>query len=189
MTLCAISRLVQICAIGRYSRGIHAVADLLTRQKLEFVFVGEVARAAWLGGEAARGSLDAVVLMGPQQKNQVAMMASNRGFRVDKEEIEQSIELDLVPLNFVDPEGEGEVRVHVLVATNALYGRMVAAGVEANIDDRTVRVPAAEDFALLATLADDDASLGALVALPAFDREGFNQKLISIGLGGRVVAG
>src|SRR5574342_316821 len=110
-------------ASARYGRAIAAVADLLARLKVDFIFVGSVARSAWLGSRVERGSLELIALVGPEQKNQVAMMANNRGFRVDRQEIERSEELDLIPLNFADPEGE--VRVHVLVASNALYGRMV----------------------------------------------------------------
>ena len=53
------------------------------RQSGEWIFVGGVARAAWLGGAIEGGSIDIVALMQPPQKNQVAMMASNRGFVVD----------------------------------------------------------------------------------------------------------
>src|SRR5688572_10537677 len=98
-------------ASDRYVRAIDAIADLLSRLRLDFLFVGNVARAAWLGSRVESGSLDILALMAPQQKNQVAMMASNRGFRVDRGEIEQSEELDLVPLNFVGEDGE--IRVHV----------------------------------------------------------------------------
>jgi hypothetical protein len=114
------------------------------------------------------------------------MMASNRGWRVDRDEIERSEELDLIPLNFVDDEGE--VRVHVLVASNALYGRMVAAAGETTFEDLTIRVPAAEDFAMLLALGGDEAELQALTADLEFDRRGYNEKLISIGLPGLVVA-
>ncbi|HEX8155539.1 MAG TPA: hypothetical protein VF698_20570, partial [Thermoanaerobaculia bacterium] len=88
--------------------------------------------------------------------------------------------------NFVD--AEGDVRVHVLVASNALYGRMLRSAVEATLGERTVRVAAAEDFALLTLMAEDDVTLHALAGLPQFDRHGFNAKLVSIGLGERVIA-
>ncbi|HVR38606.1 MAG TPA: hypothetical protein VMU84_05895, partial [Thermoanaerobaculia bacterium] len=119
-----------IRATARYSRALHATAELLTKLRLDFAFVGSVARVAWLGGEVSESSIDVIAVMNPEQKNQVAMMASNRGYRVDRGEIDASVELDLIPLNFVDEEGE--VRVHVLVASNALYGRMVAARVAAD---------------------------------------------------------
>jgi hypothetical protein len=175
-----------ILASGLHGRALRATADLLTRQRLAAAYVGSVGRAAWLGGEVAAGSIDVVAVMGPQQKNQVAMMASNRGWRVDRAEIEQSEELDLIPLNFVD--AEGEVRVHVLVASNALYGRMVAAARETTFEELTIKVPPPEDFALLLALAGDEAGLRSLTADVAFDRHGYNEKLISIGLPGMVVA-
>ena len=172
-------RVQTVHASPRYGRAIAAITDLLTRLRLEFVFVGTVARSAWLGSRVERGSIDVVVLMTGEQKNQVAMMAGNRGFRVDRDEVDATVELDLIPLNFVDPEGE--VRVHVLVASNALYGRMVAAGVAAE----TGRVAAAEDLALLLALSEDEESQRAaemLVRLPAFDRAAYNRRLVSIGL-------
>ncbi|HUJ15034.1 MAG TPA: hypothetical protein VL284_14705, partial [Thermoanaerobaculia bacterium] len=119
------------------------------------------------------GSIDVVALMKPEQKNQVAMMASNRGFRVDRDEIEQSEELDLVPLHFE------EVRIHVLVASNALYAKMIAAA--RVVDD--LRVAAPEDLALLLTLSDDIAGARRLMADAAFDRARYNETLTAIGLG------
>ena len=70
-------------ATPRYARAIEAVAELLTKLRIESMFVGSVARSAWLGGMIDSGSIDVLGLMQPQQKNQVAMMANNRGFRVD----------------------------------------------------------------------------------------------------------
>ena len=177
---------VQILASSSHAKAIHSTADLLVRLRIDAAFVGSVARSAWLGSVVERGPIDVLALMGPQQKNQVAMMASNRGFRVEREEIEQSEELDLVPLNFIDPEGD--VRVHVLVGSNALYGRMVASAVEAQIDDRTLRVPAAEDLALLLGMSGDEEAVQRISALPGFDRRAYNDKLASIGLSHWVVA-
>jgi len=168
-------------ADDRYSRAIRATADLLTRLRLTFAFVGSVARSGLLGSRVEDGSIDVLALMTPEQKNQVAMMGSNRGFRVDRGEIEQSEELDLVPLNFED------IRVNVLVASNALYAHIVNAAVEAALDDQTVRVAAAEDLALLLSLAEDPAA-EMLIRLPDFDRRAYNERLISIGLPQLVVA-
>ncbi len=151
-----------IRASARYNRAIHATAELLGKLRIESMFVGNVARAAWLGGGIESGAV-------------------NRGYRVDREELEQTEELDLVPLNFID--AEGDVRVHVLLATNALYGRMVPAGVPALIDEREIRVPRAEDLALLLLFAEDEATVRALAVLPEFDRAAFQQRLVSIGLG------
>ncbi|HVE73147.1 MAG TPA: hypothetical protein VNI54_17400 [Thermoanaerobaculia bacterium] len=170
-----------IRADARYNRAIHATAELLEKLRVDAMFVGGVARSAWLGGDVAGGAVDVLALMNAPQKNQLAMMASNRGFRVDREELEQTEELDLVPLNFVDDDGE--VRVHVLLATNALYGRMVAAGQTAAIDERDVKVPRAEDLALLLLFAEDEVTVRRLATLPEFDRAAFQERLVSIGLG------
>ena len=171
-----------IRATARYNRAIHATAELLEKLRIDAMFVGNVARAAWLGGEITSGAVDVLALMNAPQKSQLAMMASNRGFRVDRDELDQTEELDLVPLNFVDPDGE--VRVHVLLASNALYGRMVPAGTHAVIDDRELRVPRAEDLALLLLFAEDEATVKSLAVLPEFDRVAFQERLVSIGLGG-----
>ena len=181
--ICAIDRrrMHSIRATARFDRAIHATAELLGKLRIEAMFVGNVARAAWLGGEIESGAVDVLALMNAPQKNQLAMMASNRGFRVDREELDQTEELDLVPLNFIDPDGE--VRVHVLLATNALYGRMVPAGTPATIGDREIRVPRAEDLALLLLFAEDEATVRALAVLPEFDRAAFQQRLVAIGLG------
>jgi len=149
------------------------------------MFVGSVARVAWLGGMIESGSIDVLALMQPQQQNQVAMMANNRGFRVDRDEIEQTEELDLVPLTWVDEEGD--VRVHVLVASNALYARMFANARTIEIHSREIRVPAAEDVALLLSMSDEDDDVRVLAASESFDRSAFNDKLVSIGLRERVV--
>jgi hypothetical protein len=130
--------------------------------------------------------------MSSPQKNQLAMMASNRGFEVVREELEATEELDLVPLTFRDVEGN--VRVHVLLATNALYGRMVAAGVPVDLaGGPTIRVVAPDDLALLLTVAGDDRSIAVRDALltdlaALVDRTAFNERLVSVGLSGRVVS-
>lgn len=173
----------EIRAESRYARAIDAIAELLSKLRLDAAFVGTAARSAWLGSKVERGSLDVVALMSPEQKNQVAMMASKRGFRVERDEIEASEELDLVPLNFVDPEGD--VRVHILVGSNALYGRMVADRVQTSCGERAVGVARAEDLALFLAISDDQDShrdLEKLIRLPEFDRHAYNDRLISIGL-------
>jgi hypothetical protein len=155
-----------------YELTIREVSELLTKLRLDFMFVGNVARAAWLGGTVDRGSVDVVAVMQPQQKNQIAMMASNRGFNVDRDEVEQAEELDLVPLRF------GDIRVHVLVATNALYATMVAAA--PRVGD--IKVASREDLALLFALNEDFDAVHRLADSPSFDRDGYNRKLTSIGL-------
>jgi len=156
----------------RYARAMEAVSDLLSRLRIEWIFVGGIARAAWLGGSIDGGSIDIVALMQPQQKNQVAMMASNRGFVVDRDEVEQSEELDLIPLHFAD------VRIHVLVASNALYAKMISA---AQIV-KELRVASREDLALLLTLGEDAAGVRQLMSAPDFDRVRYNATLLAIGL-------
>jgi hypothetical protein len=169
-----------IAAPPRTDRALRAVADLLTRLRMSYVFVGSVARAAHLGEAMADQSIDVVAVMTGEQKNQLAMMANNRGFRVDREELEATEELDLVPVTFVDDEGD--VRVHVLLATNALYGRMVADGVQAAFDDFEVRVPRLEDFAILLQLGSEVTSLTQAINSADFDRAVYNRKLSAIGL-------
>src|SRR5439155_12099803 len=144
------------------------------RLRLDWIFVGGVARSAWLGGSVEGGAIDVVALMQPQQKNQVAMMASNRGFRVDREEIDQSEELDLIPLHFDD------VRIHVLVASNALYAKMIASARVVN----ELRVASPEDLALLLTLSEDAAGVRQLMSNPDFDHVRYNETLTSIELRG-----
>ena len=156
----------------RYARAMEAVSDLLSRLRIEWIFVGGVARAAWLGGAIEGGSIDVVALMQPPQKNQVAMMASNRGFVVDRDEVDQSEELDLIPLHFAD------VRIHILVASNALYAKMIGA---AQIV-KELRVASREDLALLLTLGEDAAGARQLISAPDFDRGRYNETLVAIGL-------
>jgi hypothetical protein len=175
-----------IRATARHSRAIQAVAVLLEKLKIDGMFVGHVARSAWFGEEVGSGAIDLLALMTAPQRNQLAMMASNRGFRVEREELESVEELDLVPMYFRDEEEE--VRVHVLLATNALYGRMIASGVSADLDERTLKIPRAEDFALLLLMGDDQDAVRTLTALPEFDIAAFRERLASIGLGGEVVA-
>lgn len=175
-----------IRADARFTEAIHATAELLEKLRIDAMFVGSAARAAWLGEEVSRGAIDVLALMNAPQKNQLAMMASNRGFRVDRDELAQTEELDLVPLNFVSEEGEiPDIRIHVLLASNALYGRMIKAAVTATFGERTLRVPRAEDLALLLMFAEDDEALRALSALEEFDRAAFQERLVSIGVSPR----
>ncbi len=55
------------------------------------------------------------------------------------------------------------------------------------IHSREIRVPAAEDLALLFSLAEDDDDVRVLAAGEQFDRRAFNEKLVSIGLRERVL--
>jgi len=185
LRLCYLFAVRTVAAVPLYARGIASVADLLTRLRIDFIFAGGVARAAWLGGEMRSGSIDVIAVMKPEQKNQVAMMAKNRDFRVDPDQIAQSEELDLVPLTY--HEIEGTIRVHVLVASNALYGTMVAKADRALLGELEVKIPPAEDMALLLAMSEDEEALRALIAAPHFDRDAYNRKLISIGLREHVI--
>ena len=169
-----------IRATARHMRAAHAAHELLEKLRVEAMFVGSLARSAWLDEPVSSGSIDVLAMMNAPQKGQLAMMASHRGFRVEREELEATEELDLVPLHHVDPEGE--IRVHVLLATNALYGRIMSAGALALLEDREVRVPAAEDLALLLLMAEDREAVGRLIRLPAFDTAAWNRRLASIGV-------
>src|SRR5262245_21938550 len=181
-----IRAVLTIRAAAAHARAIAAIDELLAKQRIEHLFVGSVARAAWLGGLVDSGSIDVLGLMQPQQKSNVAMMASHRGFGVDRDEIERTEELDLVPLTFE------KVRVHVLVASNALYARMFAAAHVGRVlnpsanpsGDLELRIPAAEDLALMMKMSEDDDAVRRLAARDDFDRATYNEKLASIGLAG-----
>jgi len=140
------------------------------------MFAGNVARVAWLGGTIDSSSIDVVAIMQPQQKSQVAMMAANNGFRVDRDEVERAEELDLIPLRW------NGVRVHVLVASNALYATMVRDAWNERFGENEWHVPSREDLALLLALGEEDDALRAVIALPEFDRAKYNARVASIGL-------
>jgi hypothetical protein len=167
-------------ADATHAAAIEAVAELLSKLRLDFAFVGGAARSVWLGSVVDRGAVDVLALMKPEQKDQIAMMANNRGFEVSRDEIERTEEMDVIPMKF------GGVRVHVLVASNALYGRMIASATPSSFNGRDIRVANAEDMAVLAIVGDDDETADALTSLPSFDHAGLRKKLISIGLGGLV---
>jgi hypothetical protein len=172
---------VPLAASAQHARAIEATGQLLTKLRVEFMFVGSVARAAWLGGSIDSGSIDVVAIMQPQQKTQVAMMAHNNGFRVERDEVDAAEELDLVPMWFE------EIRVHVLVASNALYARMMREGWFEGFGEHEWRIPSREDLALLSALQDDEATVRELQALPEFDRARYNERVTSIGLRGLAV--
>jgi len=179
-----------ISVAADHGAALAAIGDVLTRLKLDHAFVGGVAEACWLGESLDRGSIDVLAVLSPEQKNQIAMMASNRGFRVERSELEATEELDLIPLYFT--AAVGEVRVHVLVASNALYAQMVRAAVSVSVGGRQVKIVRQEDFALLLTVAGDAASLSKRDRLvdesSGFDLAGFNTQLSSVGLASKKVS-
>lgn len=169
---------------------IAAADDLLGRLRTERAFVGSVAIAAWLGRRVEGGAVDVLVALTPEGRSQVPMMASNRGFIVDRDELDATEELDLIPLRIA--VGEELVKIHVLVASNALYGNMVRDAVEVLCGEVTIRVIAPEDLALLLTVAEDEGSTLVRDELlhhagATFQLDRFNQKLTSIGLAGKTV--
>jgi hypothetical protein len=89
--------------------------------------------------------------------------------------------------------GPSEVRIHVLMASNALYARMVSAAVPAVLGGRELRVIGAEELALLLTIGEGpEASVARdeliLKAGAEFHRDRFDQLLVSIGLGGKTIS-
>lgn len=170
---------------------VTAVDDLLERLRTERAFVGSVAAAVWLGRPVDQGAIDVLVALTPEGRTQVPMMASNRGFIVDRDELDATEELDLIPLRF--GAGDEQVKIHVLIASNALYGNMVRDAVEARCGEVPIRVILAEDLALLLTVAGDEGSTMARSELiqragASFQLERFNRKLSSIGLAGKTVS-
>lgn len=176
---------LRIGASADYERVIVALLNLFRGMRVNHAFVGTVAGSAWLGRHVEDGSIEALVAVGADGARTLPMMAQHRGFVVDQNLIEASEELDLVPLSF--PAQGGEIRVHVLLATNALYGRMIAAARDAHLRDIDLRIVCAEDFGLLLSVAEDESSAADLERLiesfHGFDLDLFNRKLQSIGLG------
>jgi hypothetical protein len=168
-----------------HSAAIAAITELLSRLRTDFAFVGSVARAAWIGGPVSEGPVDVIAAVTAEGRHQIPMMARNRGFRVDDKALDQAQELDLVPLSWA--HGSSEVRIHVLIASNALYGTMIRDSVPAVAGATELNVVSRGDFALL-MMMNNDPAFEQLTAQPDFDRAGFNQLLASIGLGSKVLS-
>lgn len=166
---------------------VRATEELLTKLQISHAFVGEVALAAWLERPARSASVDVLALVTPDRSRQVPMMASNRGFLVDETELEETRELDLIPLRFA--HDAGSPRIHVLMATNALYSRMLNRTSTAELEDDAIPVVHPEDLGLMLAMQGADDTLAALVqsASETFDRRRFNETLVSIGLPARAL--
>lgn len=167
----------------------RAIDDILTRQQVAHAFVGELAIGAWTGRRVERGAVDVLALVSADRGQQVPMMASHRGFTVDAAEVEAARELDLIPMRWGG--GDGSLRVHVLMATNTLYAKMLTRSVDSLLGDSSVPVVHVEDLALMLVLSDrEDVTLDDLAASAgdAFDRARFDETLRSIGLSGKAVA-
>ncbi|HXI13688.1 MAG TPA: hypothetical protein VNM92_13745 [Thermoanaerobaculia bacterium] len=163
-----------------------ATVELMMKLRISFAFVGDIALSAWLGRSSVARQVDLLAVVSPEGKQQIPMMAGHRGFELDRELIEATEEFDLVPMAYCG------VKIHVLIASNALYGRMVAAAVPARLGSLDVKIAAAEDLALLLTFSDATDSLlsrNELVRSSAaeFDIARFNRKLVSLGVSGKAI--
>lgn len=179
---------LRLQAAAPWASAITAIHDLLTRLRIEHLFVGGAGEAAWTGSEVSGGTIDVLAALAPERKSQVPMMASNNGFIVDRDAVEAADELDLIPLGW---NSDGQVvRIHVLVASNALYGRMFRSATTASFGEGEVGIPAAEDVVLMMLVGERSReAIDAVVdaAGGAFDRARLNDKLRSIGLPGSVL--
>lgn len=181
-----------IRASAAHEKAIDALAGLLEKFKVDSAFVGQVAESVWLEEEVRKGSIDVLAVVGPDRRQQIPMMAmaQNRCFQVDKEAVEAARELDLIPMTF-SSDGRN-VPVHVLIASNALYSIMIRDSVETRIGDRKVKVVRAEDLALLLVVDDSNEAREKITKIVKnvgsdFDLDSFNERLGSLGLGGRKI--
>ncbi|HVT05689.1 MAG TPA: hypothetical protein VHL58_20215 [Thermoanaerobaculia bacterium] len=175
-------------ASPRYQAPILALIELLGKLRLDYCFVGRVAKALWLGEQVSDGAVDVLVLVTPDRSAQLPMMAGNRGFLVDRQEVEAAGELDLIPMRFPDPEAP--IRIHALMASNALYSRMLAGSITAELEGVPVKIIAPEDLVVLMLVEEERREIIDSV----IDRAGekvnvtrLNEKLTSIGLSARKI--
>ncbi len=180
---------LEIHATDGFAAATAATLGLLAHLKIDHALVGAAAASVWIEEMAEDESVDVLGLLSPERMQQVPMMAANRGFKVDPEAVERTRELDLIPM--VWPSDGSEVKIHVLVAMNALYSLMIRDAVDAKLGDQTVRVVRRSDYAVLLLVDDRPEAmkrLGDLVASMDDDEiEGLNAKLETIGLGSRAV--
>lgn len=168
----------------RYVAAMQALLPLLERSRVGHAFVGDVASNAWLG-EPVRGSIDLLALISPERGSTIPQLAPSHGFRVDRDEAEKVRELDLLPIHHM---GEAEIRINVLMATNALYSNMIARSELFELPpEHEVHVISAADHALLLRVAGDERSAALFARLldecgERIDRMRFNRSLRSIGL-------
>jgi len=175
---------------ARVEDAARATAGLLGRLRLDWAFVGDLAFSAWSGEPVESGSIDVLAILSPDRMQQIPMMASNGGFQVDSEMVEGARELDLIPMAW--PAGDPDpVRIHVLVASNALYSLMVRNAVDAKLAESEARVLNREDLALLLAVDDRPSARERLDRLTrfeeGFDFDAFDGRLRSIGLASKVV--
>jgi hypothetical protein len=166
---------------------VAAVWDFLSSLGLGSAFVGRIAMAGWTGGRVSEGTVDVLTLLTPERSAQIPQNAAAFGFGFDREALEATAELDLIPLDFA--HGASSVRVHLLMATNALYGRMIRDARDAIVGRTSAKIVAAEDLAFLLTMADDDAARDRVIEAAGgeFDTGRFNARLVAIGLPAKVI--
>lgn len=170
----------------------QALAALFGELRMDYAFVGEIALHVWLGRQIdPAGPIDVLALVQTDRSRQISKMAPDQGFRIDAAEAERAEELDLLPMTWLG--AETPVRVHVLFASNALYGRMVRDGAPVSTPGAPAKVVAAEDLGLLLLVSDVPHAPEMVTRLrlalgEEFDLEGLNRKLVSIGLQGKVLA-
>lgn len=161
-------------------------AALLRQVEAPYAFVGDVALNAWLDRPHNGHTVDVVTLLGDRPTSLLAA-AGEAGLTFDEREIARCEELDLIPLRF---DGRSDsVRIHLLLATNALYGRMIQSAVEGEVEGTWVRVVSAEDLALLLSISGTEESARSLEELTTapgvnFDHERFRRMLTMIGIAG-----
>lgn len=169
-----------------------AAAGLLGELRMDYALVGDLALRAWLDEDAGGdGAVDLLGVIQTERSTQIPKFASQSGFRIDPKEAERGEELDLLPMTWI--EGPRPVRVHVLFAVNALYGRMVREGVPVSTAGATLKVIAAKDLALLLLVSEAPEAIADVARLrlklgEGFDLDGLNRKLVSIGLGKKVLS-
>jgi hypothetical protein len=170
---------------------IRALVELFGRLRLDHIFVGAIASGCWLDERVTEGPIDVLLLTRPENAQQIPMMASHRGFVVDREAVEAARELDLVPMSYPDPEAT--LRIHLLMASNALYAKMITAGTTAALPaGGEIHIAAAEDLALMLLVGSDERpdAVRRLIAAAngELDLDRLNAKLVSIGLSDKVIA-
>ncbi|HEY0787871.1 MAG TPA: hypothetical protein VGE86_04445 [Thermoanaerobaculia bacterium] len=169
----------------------EAAAELFRELGAGCALVGDLAMRAWLGEDVpAAGTVDVLGMVQTERSRQISKIAPGHGFVIDAAEAERAEELDLMPMAWT--AGERPVRVHVLFASNALYGRMVRDAVPVATRSAPLKVIGAEDLALLMLVSDAPEAPSTIAKLrlrlgEAFDLGGLNRKLVSIGLGGKVL--
>ncbi|HUO85692.1 MAG TPA: hypothetical protein VM534_11315 [Thermoanaerobaculia bacterium] len=173
-----------------WAEAARSLIEMLDLMQMEAVFVGSIAEAAWLGNEVAAGPIDVLALTSSGHARMIPKVAGQHGFEVDAAEIERAEELDLIPLT--RRSGEQRIRIHILMATNALYSRMIRNAVAGFAGGMALRLLAPEDLAIL-LLVDESSDarrrLDRLIeaAGEEMNLDRLNETLASLGLSSKMV--